>query len=71
MTQYNNLIVKLSNSQLNQVKFAVKDGTEVTLNLSSNLIESSNDKNSFPHKLILTNTQVSKIRNTFTKRFFG
>ena len=71
MTQYNNLIVKLSNSQLNQVKFAVKDGTEVTLNLSSNLIESSNDKNSFSHKLILTNTQVSKIRNTFTKRFFG
>ena len=43
MTQHNTLNVKLPNSQLNKLKSAVKNGTEVTLNLSSNLI--SNYKN--------------------------
>ena len=42
-----------------------KNGTEVTLNLSSNLIGSSNDETNFPYKLLLTNTQVSKIRKGF------
>ena len=37
MTQYNMLNVKLSNSQLDNLKSAIKNGTEVTLNLSSNL----------------------------------
>ena len=60
MTQYNTLNVKLSNSQLNKLKSARKNGTEVTLNLSSNLIGSSNDESNFPHKLLLTDTQVSK-----------
>ena len=36
MTQYNTLNVKLSNSQLNKLKSGIKNGTEVTLNLSSN-----------------------------------
>ena len=40
------------------VKSAIKNGTEVTLNLSSNIIGNSNDENNFPHKLLLTNTQV-------------
>ena len=43
MTQYNALNVKLSNSQLNKLKFGVDIGTEVTLNLSSNLTGNSND----------------------------
>ena len=34
----------------------------MTLNLSSNFIASSNDETNFRHKLLLTNTQVSKIR---------
>ena len=62
MTQYNTLNVKLSNSQLNKLKPAIKNGTEVTLNLSSNLIGNSNDETNFPHELLLTDTQVSKIR---------
>ena len=33
MTQYNTLIVKLSNSQLNKSKLGIKNGTEETLNL--------------------------------------
>ena len=65
MTQYNTLNVKLSNSQLNKLKSAIKNGTEVTLNLSSNLIGNSNDETNFPHKLLLTDTQVSKIRKAF------
>ena len=44
MTQYNTLNVKLSNSQPNKLKSAIKNGTKVTLNLSSSLIGSSNDK---------------------------
>ena len=40
------------------VKSAIKNGTEVTLNLSSNIIGNSNDEYNFPHKLLLTNTQV-------------
>ena len=35
------------------------------LNLSSNVVGDSNDKNNFPHKLLLTNTQISKIRKAF------
>ena len=35
------------------------------MNLSSNLIGNSNNETNFPHKLLLTNTQVSKIRKAF------
>ena len=48
MTQYNTLNVKLFNSQPNKLKSAIKNGTEVTPNLSSNLIRNSNDKTNFP-----------------------
>ena len=44
----------------------MKNGTEVTLTLSSNLIENSINETNFLHKLLLTNTQVSKISKTFT-----
>ena len=47
------------------MKSAIKNGTEVTLNLSSNIIGDSNDENDYPHKLLLTNTQSSKLRNAF------
>ena len=57
--------VKLSNSQLNKLKLGIKNSTEVTLKISSNLVGDSNDKNNIPHKLILTNTQVSKLREAF------
>ena len=58
MTQYNPLNVKLSNSQLNKLKSGIKNGTEVTLRSSSNIVGGSNDENKFLHKLLLTNTQV-------------
>ena len=58
MTQYNTLNIRLFNSQLNKLKSAIRNGTEVILNLSSNMIGSSNDETNFPHNLLLTNTQV-------------
>ena len=61
MTQYNDLNVKLFNLQLNKLQSLIEDGTEVILNLSSNAVCESNDETNFPHKLLLTNTQVSKI----------
>ena len=47
MTQYNALNVKLSNLQLNKLKSAIKNGTEVTLRLSSKVVGDSNDENNF------------------------
>ena len=61
MTQYNTLKVKLSNSQLNKLKSGIKKNNEVTLKISSNVIGDSNHENNFPHTLLLTNTQVSKV----------
>ena len=61
MTQHNTLNVKLLNSQLNKLKSAIKNGTEVTLNLSSNLIGSSNDETNFLRKLLLTDTSFKNL----------
>ena len=61
MTQHNTSNVKLSNLQLNKLKSTLKNDTQVTLNLSSNVVGDSNDEINFPHKLLLNNTQVSKI----------
>ena len=58
MTQYNSLNVKLSNSQLNKLKSAIKNTSGVVLALSPNMIGNSDDKTNFPHKLLLSNRQV-------------
>ena len=63
MTQNNSLTVKLSNSQLNKFKSATKNETEVVLRLSSNMI--GDNETNFPHKLLLTNRQVSNLRKAF------
>ena len=52
MAQYNVLNVKLFNSQCNQLKSAIKHETEVTLNLSSNVVRDSNNEKDFLHKLL-------------------
>ena len=66
MTQYNFLNVKLSNSPFKKLKSGIKNGTEVTLKLSQNVVVDSNDENNFPHKLLLTNTQVPRLRRAFS-----
>ena len=60
MTQNNTLNVKFSNLKINKLNSVIKNRNEVTLNLSSNVISNSNNETNFPHKLLLTNTQVSK-----------
>ena len=51
--------------QLNKLKSGIKNGTEVTLKLSSNAVVYFSNENNFPHKLLLTNTQFSQLRKTF------
>ena len=63
MTQYKSLNVKLSNSQLNKLKSAIKNETKVVLRLSANII--GNNETNFSHKLLLTDRQVSNIHKAF------
>ena len=65
MSQYNSVNVNLSNSQLNKVKSAIEKEIEVALRLSSNMISNSNDETNVPHKLLLTNRQVTNLRKAF------
>ena len=63
MTQYNILNLKLSNSQLNKFKLAIKNKTVVVLRLWSSMI--GDNESNFPHNLLLTNRQVSNFRQAF------
>ena len=67
MTQYNSLNVKLSNLQLNKLKSAIQNETDVVLRLSSNMIGNSGDNTNFPHELFLTNRQIANLRKAFAK----
>ena len=66
MAQYNNLNVKLSNSQLNKLNSAIKNETEVVLRLSWNMIGYSDDETNLSHKLLVTNRQVANFRKVFS-----
>ena len=44
MTQYSRLNTKLSNSQVNKLKSAIKNENDVVIRLSLNMIVDSNDK---------------------------
>ena len=55
----------MSNSQLNELKSGIKNGTKVTFKLSSNVVGDSNDKTNFPYKLLWTNAQVWRLRKVF------
>ena len=59
MVQYSNINCKLTNVQLNKLKTAVKSNKGVTLRLG---IKNFN-KHEFPHELLLTTRQNTKLRN--------
>ena len=63
--QYNNLDVKLSNSQLNKFKSGIKNGTGVTLKISSNVYGDASIEVNFLHKLLFTNTHISRVPSAF------
>ena len=57
--------MKLSDSQINKLISGIKKCTEVTLKLSWKIVGGLINEKNFPHKLLLTNTQVSKLRKAF------
>ena len=67
MTQYNSLHGKLSNSQFNKLKSAIKNETEIVLRLPSNMF--GDNETNFPHKLLLTNRQVANLCKTIAYYF--
>ena len=69
MTQYNNLNVTLSKSKINKLKSGIKNGTEVTLKLSSNVAGYSNDENNVLHNSLLTNIQISMLHKVFANKY--
>ena len=66
MAQYNSLNVKLSNSKLDQSKFATKNETEVVFRLSLNMIGDSDYETNFRYKLLLTKRQFANLRKSFS-----
>ena len=65
MTQYNILNVKSSNWQLNKLTSGIKNSTEGTLNLSSNVIGNSNNYTNFSHKILLNIRYLLRICKAF------
>ena len=60
MSQYNTLNVELSNLQLNKLK-TEKKWCWSNFRSVINVIVSSNYQTNFPHNLLLTNTQTSRL----------
>ena len=48
-----------------------KNGTRITLNLSSNIIGYSNDEKILPRKFLLTNTQGSRLYKAFANNYLA
>ena len=65
MTKYNSVNIKLFNSQLNNLKSATKNETEVTLKLLLNMNGNLNNEVNYPYKLLLAERQVPKLCKDF------
>ena len=61
MIEYNKINVKLSDTQLKNLKNAVKNKTGTTLRISSKMFNGNN----LPQELLLTTRQKAKVRNAF------
>ena len=59
MVEYNTINVKLSDSQLNKLKSAVKNKRGSTLRMNARMFSANN----LPHELLLTTRQTTKLRN--------
>ena len=57
--------------QLNKSKLGIKNGTKVTLRISSNVVGDYNDENNFPYKLLFDNTQASRLYKAFADGFLA
>ena len=61
MVECNKVNAKLSNSQLNKLRSATENQTEVTLRMNIKMFNGNN----LPHELLLTTKQKTKLRNAF------
>ena len=61
MVEYNKVNVKLSHSELNKLKSAVKNRQGLTLRMNIKILNG----NGLPHELLLTTGQTTKLRNAF------
>ena len=61
MAEYSNASDKLSDSQLNKLKTAVKNKTGTTLRMNIKMFNGNN----LPHELLSTTRQKAKLRNAF------
>ena len=61
MVEYNKVNVKLTDTQLEKLKNAVKSKTGATLRINLKMF----DGNDLPHELLLTTRQKTKLRNAF------
>ena len=59
MVEYNKVNVRLSDSQLNKLKPAIKNQTGATLRMNIKMFNGNN----LPHELLLTTRQATKIRS--------
>ena len=59
MVENNTVNVKLSDSQLNKLKSAVKNKQGATLRMNARMLSANN----LPHELLLTTRQTTKPRN--------
>ena len=61
MVEYSKINVKLTDTQLKNLKAAVKNTTGTTLRIHLKMF----DGNNLPHELLLTTRQKAKLRNAF------
>ena len=61
MVEYNTVNAKLSNSQLNKLKSAIKNNKRTTLRMNAKMFNGNN----LPYELLLTTRQTTKLRNAF------
>ena len=64
MVEYRKLNLKLSDTQLKNLKTAVKNKTGTSLRISLKML----NENDLPHELLLTRRQKSKLRNVFNNK---
>ena len=64
MVEYRKLNLKLSDTQLKNLKAAVKNKTGTSLRISLKMLNG----NDLPHELLLTRRQKSKLRNVFNNK---
>ena len=64
MVEYNTVNAKLSDSQQNKLKTAVKNRQETTLRMNARMFNG----NSLPHELLVATKQTTKLRNAIENK---